>query len=116
MELIGSILLSLAFVFADWKWGHFIIEKIFLFKKTSIKTFHYNDGTPVPEATVIISGSGIKKANDDGIAKFYIPRHDMYGIKVKYEGCEAGHYMLELEPGMKYVYTQNQTLDKVEKY
>ena len=110
-EIAISILISLIIVFIDWSWGHILVERIIFWRRVTILMAN-PAGVPIPNAIVIVSGSGIRYSNKKGEAKFYIPRHDVYGIQVKYEGYEAGHYMLELEPGKRYEYSRDAGLIK----
>ncbi len=97
VEIVISIIISVAIMFIDWNWEHILVEPLFLWQRATILVTNPT-GIPIPNATVIVSGSGIRNSSEKGEAKFYIPRHDVYGIQVKYEGFQAGHYMLESEP------------------
>ena len=104
IDIVILIVISLIIVFIDWNWGHILVERVVFWRRTTI-LIRNADGAPMPNATVIVSGSGTRYSDGKGEAKFYIPRHDVYGIQVKYKDYEAGHYMLELRPGKRYQYS-----------
>ena len=112
IDIVISIIISLIIVFIDWNWGHILVERVVFWRRATI-LISDTDGIPIPSATVIVSGSGTRCSDEKGEAKFYIPRHDVYGIQVKYKGYEAGHYMLELRPGKRYQYSRDSGLIQV---
>lgn len=100
---IFSVFVSLLILFIDWRWGHILIEKIFWFDRITIVVTDNN--VPVNDAVVIVSGSGVKRTNEKGEVKFYIPREDIYGLNVRYQSFACGSYMHVFKPKGRYSFS-----------
>ena len=61
-------------------------------------------GSPIDHANVTLVGWSRSWTNRDGYARFYLPREDIYALRVAYGGHEEVLYEEELAPGKTYVY------------
>ena len=59
---------------------------------------------PVPEAEVVLVGSGRASTDQDGYAQLFLPGPDFCSLIIRYTGHEQVLYMEEIEPGKTYVY------------
>ena len=97
---------SITIVIIDCNWGHILVGRVVFWRRATI-LIKNTDAIPIPNVTVIASDSDTRYSGKKGEAKFYMPRHDVYGIQVKHKGYEAGHYILELRPGKRYQYSED---------
>jgi hypothetical protein len=62
------------------------------------------EGGPVPEAEVVLVGSGRSRTDQGGYAKLLLPGPDWCSLIIRYPGHEQVLYMEQIEPGKTYVY------------
>jgi hypothetical protein len=62
------------------------------------------EGTPVPEAEVVLVGGSRFKTDRNVYAQIIIPSPRFYALIIRYPGHERVLYMEEIEPGKSYVY------------
>jgi hypothetical protein len=63
-----------------------------------------HEGVPIPEAEVVLVGSGRSRTDQDGYAQLLLPGPDYCSLIIRYPGHEQVLYMEEIEPGHTYVY------------
>ena len=63
-----------------------------------------HEGGPVPEAEVVLVGSGRSRTDQGGYAQLLLPGPDFCSLIIRYPGHEQVLYMEEIEPGHTYVY------------
>jgi hypothetical protein len=63
-----------------------------------------HEGSPVPEAEVVLVGSGRSRTDQGGYAQLLLPGPDFCSLIIRYPGHEQVLYMEEIEPGHTYVY------------
>ncbi len=61
-------------------------------------------GEPVSDAEVVVTGLGRYRTNEQGYAKFYLPRDDWYALIIRYGDHEEVLYQEKLAQGESYVY------------
>ena len=64
-----------------------------------------HEGSPVPDAEVVLVGSGRARTDQDGYAQLFLPGPDWCSLIIRYPGHEQVLYMEEMEPGNTYVYS-----------
>jgi len=55
-----------------------------------------------------VAGSGISRANRQGIVRLYIPRVDYYALVVTFDDHRGVLYMEKGGPGQSYLYRQGE--------
>ena len=73
-------------------------------RRTAVLLVLDGDGTPVPNAKILVAGMCRTRANRKGYAKFYLPGPDEYALAITANGREEVLYEETLAPGKKYVY------------
>ena len=63
-----------------------------------------HEGSPVPEAEVVLVGGGRSRTDQGGYAQLLLPGPDWCSLIIRYPGHEQVLYMEEIEPGQTYVY------------
>ncbi len=63
-----------------------------------------HEDSPIPEAEVVLVGSGRSRTDQDGYAQLLLPGPDFCSLIIRYPGHEQVLYMEEIEPGHTYVY------------
>ena len=63
-----------------------------------------HEGSPVPDAEVVLVGSGRARTDQGGYAQLLLPGPDWCSLIIRYPGHEQVLYMEEMEPGNTYVY------------
>ena len=63
-----------------------------------------DEGNPVPDAEVVLVGSGRSRTDQGGYAQLLLPGPDWCSLIIRYPGHEQVLYMEEIEPGQTYVY------------
>ena len=63
-----------------------------------------HEGRPIPEAEVVLVGSGRSRTDQGGYAQLLLPGPDFCSLIIRYPGHEQVLYMEEIEPGHTYVY------------
>jgi len=64
-----------------------------------------HEDSPVPDAEVVLVGSGRARTDQDGYAQLFLPGPDWCSLIIRYPGHEQVLYMEEMEPGNTYVYS-----------
>jgi len=63
-----------------------------------------HEGGSVPDAEVVLVGSGRSRTDQGGYAQLLLPGPDFCSLIIRYPGHEQVLYMEEIEPGKTYVY------------
>ena len=72
--------------------------------RTAVLQVFGEHGEPVADGEVAIAGLGRSRTDENGCARCYVPREDVYALVVRAGGREEVLYEEQLAPGRKYVY------------
>jgi hypothetical protein len=75
----------------------------FVGQSLKIRVIDHED-CPIPEAEVVLVGSGRSRTDQSGYAQLFLPGPDFCSLIIRYPGHEQVLYMEEIEPGQTYVY------------
>ncbi len=72
--------------------------------RTAVLRVLGENGEPIADGEVAVAGLGRSRTDDNGCARCYVPREDVYALVVRAGGREEVLYEEQLAPGRRYVY------------